>query len=74
MPTDFLCRIDKADFPLTVEEFADVNRVAALRAAGLVEAETVDAVDGDREAACAIVLRMTPEGHAALAANVPPDL
>ena len=74
MPTDFFRRIEKADFPLTIEEFADVNRVAALRAAGLVEAETVDAVDGDPEAACAIVLRMTPEGHAALAANVPPDL
>ncbi|MEZ2298578.1 hypothetical protein [Variovorax sp. RCC_210] len=74
MPTDFFCRIEKADFPLTVEEFADVNGVAVLRAAGLVEAETVEAVDGDPEAACAIVLRMTPEGHAALAGNVPPDL
>jgi hypothetical protein len=47
MPMDFLRRVEKADLPLTVEEFADVNNVAVLRAAGLVEAEMVEAVEGD---------------------------
>jgi hypothetical protein len=74
MPMDFLRKIEKADFPLTVEEFADVNCVAVLRAAGLVEAEMVEAAEGDPDTACAVVLRITPKGHAALAGHVPPDL
>lgn len=74
MPMDFLRRIERAAFPLTVEEFADVNNVAVLRAAGLVEAELVDAVEGDPDTACAIVFRITPEGHATLAGDVTLDL
>lgn len=74
MPMDFLRRIEKADFPLTVEEVADVDNVALLRAAGLVEAEMVDAVEGKPDASRAVVFRITPEGHAALAGGVPPNL
>lgn len=74
MPMDFLRRIEKADFPLPVEEFADVNNVAVLRAAGLVEAEMIETVEGDPDTCCAIVLRITPEGHAALAGGGPPGL
>jgi predicted transcriptional regulator len=74
MPMDFLRRVEKADLPLTVEEFADVNNVAVLRAAGLVEAEMVEAVEGDPDTCCAIVLRITPEGHAALTRGAIPDL
>ena len=74
MPMDFLRRIEKADFPLTVEEVADVDNVAVLRAAGLVEAEMVDAVGGNPDTSRAVVLRITPEGHAALAGGVPPNL
>ncbi|MDM0010600.1 hypothetical protein QTI51_37750 [Variovorax sp. J22G73] len=73
MPMDFLRRIERAEFPLTVERFADVNNVAVLRAAGLVEAELVEAVEGDPDTTCAIVLRITPEGHAALAGDLPLD-
>jgi hypothetical protein len=74
MPMDFLRRLEKADFPLTVEEVADVDNVAVLRAAGLVEAEMVDAVEGNPDTSRAVVLRITPEGHAALAGCVPPIL
>ena len=74
MPMDFLRRVEKADFPLTVEEVADVDNVAVLRAAGLVEAEMVDAVGGNPDTSRAVVLRITPEGHVALAGGVPPNL
>lgn len=74
MPMDFLRKIEKADFPLTVEEFADVNNVAVLRAAGLVEAEMVEAVEGDPDTCCAVVLRITPEGRAALTKGISPNL
>lgn len=74
MPMDFLRRIENAHFPLTVEEFAEVNNVAVLRAAGLVDAELIDAVEGDPDTCCAVVLRITPEGFAALAGGGSPDL
>jgi len=67
MPMDFLRRIEKAEFPLPVENFADVNNVAVLRAAGLVEAELIEAVPGDPDTCCAVVIRITSEGRAALA-------
>lgn len=74
MPMDFLRRIELAEFPLTVEEFACVNNVAVLRAAGLIEAEMIEAVEGNPDSACAIVLRITPEGRAALAGILRPEL
>ena len=39
MPMNFLRETEKASFPLTVEEFENVNNVAVLKAAGLIEAE-----------------------------------
>jgi hypothetical protein len=74
MPMDFLRKIEKANFPLTVAAFADVNNVAVLRAAGLVEAELTEVVEGDPDTCCAMVLRITPKGHAALAGSIRPDL
>jgi hypothetical protein len=74
MPMDFLRRIEKAEFPLPVEDFADVNNVAALKAAGLIEAEITEAVPGDPDTCCAVVTRITPEGHAALAGKISPGL
>lgn len=67
MPMDFLRKIEQAEFPLVVEDFNDVNNVTVLKAAGLLEANLVEAVAGDSDTACAIVLRITPEGRAALA-------
>jgi hypothetical protein len=66
MPMDFLRKIEKAVFPLAVEDFADANNVAVLKAAGLVEAELIEAVAGDPDTCCAVVIRITPEGRAAL--------
>lgn len=71
MPMDFLRRIEKAQFPLTVEDVTDVNNAAVLRAAGLIEAEIVEAVDGDPDTCCAIVKGITSEGRAALAGSRP---
>lgn len=74
MPMDFLRRIENTHFPLTVEDLAEVNNVAVLKAAGLVDAELIDAVEGDPDTCCAIVLGITPEGHAALVGGGSPDL
>jgi hypothetical protein len=73
MPMDFLRKIEQADFPLTVEDFKDVNNAAVLKAAGLIEAELVEAVDGDPDTCCALIKRITPEGRAALAGTFRPD-
>jgi hypothetical protein len=74
MPMDFLRKIEKAEFPLPVEDFTDVNNVAVLKAAGLIEAEMIEAVDGDPDTACAVVVRITPEGYAALAGKIHPGI
>jgi hypothetical protein len=44
--------------------------VAVLKAAGLIEAEMIEAVDGDPDTTCAVVVRITPEGYAALAGKI----
>jgi hypothetical protein len=74
MPMDFLREIEKAEFPLPVEDFTDVNNVAVLKAAGLIEAEMIEAVDGDPDTTCAVVVRITPEGYAALAGKIHPGI
>lgn len=71
MPMDYLRKIEHAEFPLPVEDFNDVNNVAVLKAAGLVEAELLEAVQGDPDTCCAVVLRITPEGRIALAGSAP---
>lgn len=74
MPMNFPREIEKASFPLTVEEFENVNNIAVLKAAGLIEAELIDAVEGDPLACCAVVKSITPEGRAALAGKYRLDL
>jgi len=71
MPMDFLRKIEHAEFPLAVEDFNDVNNVAVLKAAGQVEADLVQAVQGDPDTCCAIVLRITLDGRIALASGAP---
>lgn len=74
MPMDFLRKIENADFPLAIEEFSDINNVTVLKAAGLIEAELSEAVDGDPDTCCAVVLRITPAGRAALAGGTDLEL
>lgn len=67
MPMDYLRRIEAATFPLRVEDSTDINNVAVLKAAGLVEAELEDAPSSDpasREVA--VVQRITPLGRVTL--------
>jgi hypothetical protein len=73
MPMDFLRKIEQAEFPLMVEDFKDVNNALVLKAAGLIEAELVEAIDGDPDTCCALIKRITPEGRAALAGTFRPD-
>jgi len=74
MPMDFLRRIERSEFPLAVEDFKDVNCAAVLKAAGLIEAELVEAVHGDLDTCCALIKCITPEGRAALAGKFRPDV
>jgi hypothetical protein len=68
MPMDYLRKIEKADFPLRVEDSNDINNVAVLKAAGLVEAELEEVPSGDPAERCevAVVRRITPLGRAML--------
>jgi hypothetical protein len=68
MPMDFLQKIERAEFPLRVESFDDINNVLVLQAAGLVDAELLAPPpdDPDRRPESAIVVRITPVGRAAL--------
>ena len=47
MPMDFLRKIERAEFPLLVEDSHDINNVAVLKAAGMVEAELEEVPSGD---------------------------
>ncbi|KQX31956.1 hypothetical protein ASD05_27880 [Variovorax sp. Root434] len=68
MPMDYLRKIEKADFPLRVEEANDINNVVVLKAAGFVEAEmeNVPSSDPAERFEVAVVRRITPLGRAAL--------
>lgn len=67
MPMDFLRKIEKADFPLRVDAFGDINNVLVLQAAGLVEAEHPGGPGvPDERAEVVLVLRITPAGRATL--------
>lgn len=70
MPLNFLRKIQDAEFPLRVEEPGEVDCVAVLIAAELVEGvlsspASRSTPDGDPEVA--IVERITPQGRAELA-------
>lgn len=68
MPMDFLRKIERAEFPLLVEDSHDINNVAVLKAAGMVEAELEEVPSGDPAAhrEVAVVRRITPLGRATL--------
>ncbi|MDH6170035.1 hypothetical protein M2282_005205 [Variovorax boronicumulans] len=68
MPMDFLMKIEKAEFPLKVDSFDDINNVLVLKAAGLVDAEMLTPQPGDAggRPEAAIVIRITPVGRVAL--------
>lgn len=70
MPMDYLRTIENAQFPLRVESTHDINNVAVLKAAGLVDAE-ISGTPADSpspgEPEVAVVSGITPLGRKALA-------
>lgn len=65
MPMDFLRRIKDAEFPLELRDEADIRNAIVLEAAELIEAQ-LPAADAPLVDASAIVLRITPQGRAAI--------
>lgn len=65
MPMDFLRRIKDAEFPLELHDEDDIRNAIVLEAAELIEAQ-LPAVDAPFSDARAIVLRITPQGRAAI--------
>ncbi len=65
MPMDFLKRIESAAFPLALSDPSDIRCASVLAAAELVEANLPPA-DAPSETARAVILRITPQGRAAL--------
>lgn len=65
MPMDFLKRIEDASFPLALSEASDIRCAVVLAAADLIEANLPPA-DVPLEGAHAVILRITPQGRAAL--------
>jgi hypothetical protein len=72
MPLDYLRKIGNSVFPLRIDDPAEINSVAVLNAAGMVEA-TLPPACRARQAQLkfrqAIVLRVTPLGRTALVAR-----
>ena len=68
MPMDYLRKIEKAEFPLRVEAFNDINNVLVLQAAGLIEVElpTANGEGFAQSPRVAVVLRITPVGRVTL--------
>ncbi len=69
MPLDYLRGIGNSTFPLCIEDPAEINSVAVLNAAGLVEAVLPPACRARQNLPKfkqAIVLRVTPLGRTAL--------
>ena len=65
MPLDYLRRIGNSSFPLHTEDPSEINSVAVLEAAGMVEA-TLPVCRAGQKPRQAIVLRVTPLGQTAL--------
>jgi hypothetical protein len=66
VPMDFLRRIEHASFPLAIEDEADINCIAVLAAAHLVEAHLPPVSSSTNHLHGATVLRITPFGRAEL--------
>ncbi|RQO60235.1 hypothetical protein DBV14_06620 [Variovorax sp. KBW07] len=69
MPLDYLRKIGHSVFPLHIEDPAEINSVAVLNAAGMVEAmlpPTCRARQPQLKFKQAVVLRVTPLGQTAL--------
>lgn len=64
MPMNFLQRIEKASFPLAIHEDADIQCVAVLVAAELIEANLPEPDSNERRSG--VILRITPLGRAEL--------
>ena len=75
MPLDYLRKIARAEFPLIVADQREINCVAILKAAGLIEASipmpSKDQPAGSEQGP-AIVTRITPQGWEELAKPRPP--
>jgi hypothetical protein len=66
MPMDFLRRIEHASFPLAIEDEADINCVAVLAAADLIEAHLPPVSPSTNRSHGVAILRITPLGRAEL--------
>ena len=66
MPLDYLRRIGDSIFPLHTEDPSEINSVAVLEAAGMVEATLPPVCRARQKLRQAIVLRVTPLGQTAL--------
>lgn len=72
MPLDYLREIGKSAFPLRIEDPEEINAVAVLNAAGMVEATLPPVCRARRtqlQLTQAVVLRVTPLGQTALVAR-----
>ncbi|KIQ26125.1 hypothetical protein RT97_22975 [Variovorax paradoxus] len=69
MPLDYLRRIGNSRFPLHTEDPSEINSVAVLEAAGMVEATLPSVCRARQKLREAIVLRVTPLGKTALVAR-----
>lgn len=72
MPLDYLRKIGKLAFPLRIDDPAEINAVAVLNAAGMVEATLPPVCRARRmqlKLTQAVVLRVTPLGRTALVAR-----
>jgi hypothetical protein len=67
MPMNLLHRIENASFPLSIHEEADIQCAAVLVAAGFLDANLP--APGITERRDGVILRITPEGRAALRRN-----
>jgi hypothetical protein len=63
MPSDYLQKIQRAEFPLRIQDPGDIACVAELLSAGLVDASLeLSSGAGGKPAKLAVVKRITPLG------------
>lgn len=66
MPLDYLRRIGNSTLPLRTEDPSEINSVAVLEAAGMVEATLPSVCRARQKLRQAVILRVTPLGRTAL--------
>jgi len=66
MPLDYLRRIGNSPLPLRTEDPSEINSVAVLEAAGMVEATLPSVCRARQKLRQAIILRVTPLGRTSL--------